>query len=213
MNPIDTVVFDIGNVLIPWNPRWLYRKMLPDEAAIERFLNEVEFTTWNAQHDAGQTFADGIARQGERFPHYRPLLQAYFDRFEETIGEPIAGTVSIARQLRAAGLRTLALTNFSNETFPRALRLYPFLNEFEGILVSGDERLMKPDPAIYKLLCSRYGVVPERAVFIDDSLHNVEGARRIGMHALQFLTPELLRHDLAALGLHLPGSGESSGRS
>jgi 2-haloacid dehalogenase len=201
MPPIDTVVFDIGNVLIPWNPRWLFRKMLADEAAVDRFLDEVDFSTWNALHDAGQSFAHGIAQHGARFPHYRHLLQAYFDRWEETIAEPFQESVALTRKLRAAGYRTLALTNFSTETFSRTVRIHPFLNEFEGILVSGEEKLMKPDPAIYRRLCERYSVAPGGSVFIDDSLPNVEGARRIGMHALHYTSIDRLLEDLAALGV------------
>ena len=201
MPSIDTVIFDIGNVLIPWNPRWLFRKILPDDAAVERFLTEVDFNTWNAQHDAGQLIAQGIAEHGAKFPHYQYLFQAYFDRWEETIAEPIHDSVALARRLRAGGYRTLALTNFSTETFPRARRLNAFLDEFEGIVVSGEERLMKPDPAIYRLLCERYSVDPVRAVFIDDVAHNVEGARRIGMHAIQFMSAEQLLEDLGVLGV------------
>jgi 2-haloacid dehalogenase len=203
MPPIDTVVFDIGNVLIPWNPRWLFRKLLADEAALERFLDEVDFSAWNAQQDGGQTFAQGIAQHGARFPHYRHLLQAYFDRWEESIAKPFPESVALTRKLRDAGYRTLGLTNFSTETFPRAVRLNPFLNEFEGILVSGEEKLMKPDPAIYRLLCERYSVAPGRCVFIDDGLHNVEGARRVGMHALHFRSIDELLEDLDALGVKI----------
>ena len=198
---IDTVVFDVGNVLIPWNPRWLLGKLLPDEAALTRFLDEVDFGAWNEQHDAGLPFAQGIARLGARFPHYRHLLQAYFDRWEETIADPFPESVALSRALRAAGYRTLALTNFSAETFPRALRRNPFLEEFEGILVSGHEGVIKPDPAIYRLLCARYAVAPDRCVFIDDNPRNVEGARSVGMHALHFASAERLRGDLEALGV------------
>ena len=201
MPPIDTIVFDIGNVLIPWNPRWLFRKLLADEAALDRFLEDVDFNAWNAQHDAGQRFARGIEQHGARFPHYRHLLQAYFDRWEESIAEPFQESVALTRKLREAGYRTLGLTNFSAETFPRAVRLNPFLDEFEGILVSGQEKLVKPDPAIYRLLCERYSVTPSRCVFIDDSLHNVEGARGIGMHALHFRSTDRLLRDLDALGV------------
>jgi 2-haloacid dehalogenase len=203
MPPIDTVVFDIGNVLIPWNPRWLFSKMLTDEEALDRFLDEVDFAAWNAQHDRGQSFAQGIAEHGARFPHYRHLLQAYFDRWEECIAAPLEESVALTRKLRASGYRTLALTNFSAETFPRALRLNPFLHEFEGILVSGEEKVMKPDPAIYRLLCERYSVAPRQSVFIDDSLPNVEGARRIGMHALHFRSTDELLEDLDALGVKI----------
>ncbi len=198
---IDTVVFDIGNVLIPWEPRWLFRKLLPDDAAIERFMAETDFLTWNLAHDAGQRFAEGIARHGTAFPHYRHLFEAFFERWEETTGEPIAGTLALARELRAAGYRTLALTNFSAETFPRALRLHPHLDEFEGIVVSGHERLVKPDPAIYRRLCERFRVEPARSVFIDDSLPNVEGARSIGMLAVNFVSADQLRDELRGLGV------------
>lgn len=203
MHSIDTVVFDIGNVLIPWEPRWLFRKLLPDDAAVERFLAEVDFNRWNAQHDAGQAFADGIAAHSAAFPQYQHLFKAYFDRWEESIGEPVHGSVSLARDLRKAGYRTLALTNFSSETFPRAVRLNPFLTEFEGIVVSGDEKLMKPDAAIYRLLCERYSVAPDRAVFIDDSTHNVDGARDIGMHGIVFRSADQTIRDLEVLGVRV----------
>ncbi|HET9822158.1 MAG TPA: HAD family phosphatase [Burkholderiaceae bacterium] len=201
MAAIDTVVFDIGNVLIPWNARWLFRKLLPDDAAVDRFMDEVDFVSWNRAHDAGQPFAEGIARHGAAFPHYRPLFEAFFERWVETIGEPIEGSVALARRLRTSGYRTLALTNFSAETFPRALQRHPFLAEFEGIVVSGHEGLMKPEPAIYRRLCERYRVDPARAVFIDDASANVEGARAIGMHGVQFESPAQLVLDLRALGV------------
>jgi 2-haloacid dehalogenase len=203
LRSIDTVVFDIGNVLIPWNPRWLFNRLLPNEAAVERFLAEVDFTAWNLQHDAGQPFAAGIESHGRAFPHYRHLFEAYFEHWEDSLGEPIDGTVALARRLRAAGYRTLALTNFSAETFPRAVRLHPYLDEFEGVVVSGVEKLTKPDPAIYRLLCERYSVVPARALFIDDSAGNVEGARSIGMQAVHFRSVDRLEQALLGLGIHV----------
>lgn len=203
MSTIDVVVFDIGNVLIPWDPRWLFRKLMAEESEIQRFLDEVDFFDWNAQHDAGQHFAVGIAERGTRFPHYRPLLQAFFDRWEESLGPAIEGSVDLARRLRSSGYRTLALTNFSAETFPRATRLHPFLGEFEGIVVSGHEKLMKPDAAIYHLLCERHQVTPTRAVFIDDTLKNVEGARQIGMHGIHFQSVDQLTLALRELGVRV----------
>ena len=110
---IDTVIFDLGNVLIPWNPYWLYRKLLPDDKAIAAFFAEVDFGTWVLSHDAGEVFADGIARMGEQFPQHHHLFQAYFDRWEETIGEPFAESVALLKRLRRAGYRNFALTNFS----------------------------------------------------------------------------------------------------
>lgn len=203
MASIDTVVFDIGNVLIPWDPRWLFRKILATEAEVEQFLSEVDFFHWNEQHDLGQLFADGIADHSQRFPHYQYLFQAYFDRWEESMGVPIEGTIHLARELRAAGYRTLALTNFSAETFPRATQRYAFLLEFEGVLVSGYEKVMKPDPAIYRLLCERYQVTPQRAVFIDDSLKNVQGARQFGMQSVHFQSVDQLVTDLGQLGVQV----------
>lgn len=198
---IDTIVFDLGNVLIPWEPRWLFRKLLADEAAIERFLSEVDFSRWNLAHDAGQPFAVGIESHGARFPHYRHLLQAYFDRWEESVAPAFEESVALLRELKGAGYRMLALTNFSAETFPRARRLYDFLGEFDGIVVSGDEGLVKPEAAIYELLFARYGVSPENAVFIDDSAANVDTAQRLGMHAIHFTAPRMLRQSLKELGL------------
>ncbi|MBS1210343.1 MAG: family hydrolase [Proteobacteria bacterium] len=198
---IDTVIFDLGNVLIPWEPRWLFRKLIADEAQIEHFLQEVDFNAWNAAHDKGQPFAVGIATHGARHPQHQHLLQAYFERWEETVAAPFEESVSLLHELKAAGLRVLALTNFSAETFPRAQRLYDFLHEFEGVVVSGEEGLIKPDPAIYELLFTRYGVTPAHAVFIDDSAANVATARQLGMHAIHFTAPEHLRDDLRALGL------------
>ncbi|MDQ7990301.1 MAG: HAD family phosphatase [Candidatus Dactylopiibacterium sp.] len=198
---MNTVIFDLGNVLIPWEPRWLFRQLLADDASVERFLHDVDFTAWNLAHDAGQTFSHGIALAGERHPHYRPLLQAYFDRWEETVAPAFEESVALLRELKAAGLRVLALTNFSAETFPRARRLYDFLAEFEGIVVSGEEGLVKPDPAIFECLFARYGVVPREAVFIDDSAANVASARALGLHAVHFTAPHLLRQQLRELGL------------
>lgn len=201
MSQIDTVIFDIGNVLFPWEPRWLFRQLLPDAAAVERFLSEVDFTAWNAQHDAGLPFAIGIARHGARFPHYRHLFQAYFERWGETVGAPFAESVAVLHELKTHGIRVLALTNFSSEKFPLARERYPFLAEFEGIVVSAEEGLVKPDPALFERLFARYGVTPARAVFIDDSAANIASAARLGLHTVHFTAPERLRGSLRALDL------------
>ena len=200
-NTIDTVVFDLGNVLISFNPRWLYRKLLPDEAAIDRFFAETAFDAWNAQMDGGLSFAEGIAAQSARFPHYRPLFEAFFERWQETIGGAIPESLAVFQALRQAGLRTYALSNFSAETYPQATRRFPFLNDFDGSVISGQEGVSKPDPAIYALLCQRYSIAPERAVFIDDKLENVETARQLGMHGIHFTDPQTLPPALRALGL------------
>lgn len=199
--PIDAVIFDLGNVLIPFNPRWLFRKLLPDDASIEGFFEETGFDAWNLEMDAGRPFAEAIAAHSERFPHHRLLFEAFFERWEETVGEPIAESVEIFRTLKREGIRTYALTNFSAETFPLAVARFPFLEEFDGTVVSGLERLVKPDAAIYQLLMERHAIVAERAVFIDDRLENVEAARKLGLHGIHFTQPGLLRPALLALGL------------
>lgn len=198
---IDAVVFDLGNVLIPFNPRWLFRKMLPDEASIERFFDETGFEEWNLGMDAGRPFAEGIAAHSERFPHHRRLFEAFFDRWHETVGEPIAESVDMLRSLRQNGIRTFALTNFSAETFPLAVARFPFLGEFDGMVVSGEEGVVKPDPEIYHRLMRRYAITAARAVFIDDRLENVEAARCLGMHGIHFVEPHAVRAELRSLML------------
>jgi len=198
---IDTVIFDLGNVLIPFNPRWLFRKMLPDEASIDAFFAETDFEAWNLQMDTGLPFAEGIAAHSRKYPHYRPLFEAFFTRWQETVGEPITESIDIFRTLRQNGIRTYALTNFSAETYPLAVARFPFLNDFDGTLVSGVEGLIKPDPAIYQLLMQRHAIEPSRAVFIDDRLENVEAAQRVGLHGIHFLEAMALRPELRKLGL------------
>ena len=198
---IEAVIFDLGNVLIPFNPRWLFRKILPDEVSIDRFFEETSFDAWNLEMDAGRSFADGIAAHGRRFPHHRALFKAFFERWHETVGEPITESVDMLQTLQRKGIRTYALTNFSAETFPLAVARFPFLSEFDGAVVSGDEGVIKPDPAIYQLLMQRYSITPSRAVFIDDKLENVEAARRLGLHGIHFVEPSAARIALRNLGL------------
>lgn len=198
---VDSVIFDLGNVLIPFNPRWLFRTMLPDEASIDRFFEETGFDAWNLEMDAGRRFADGIAAHSRRFPQHRPLFEAFFERWHETVGEPIAESVEMLLSLRRQGVRTYALTNFSAETYPLALARFPFLSVFDGTVVSGDEGVVKPDPEIYQRLLQRYALTPARAVFIDDKLENVDAARQLGLHGIHFTDPAAVRIALRALGL------------
>ncbi|MFT4174703.1 MAG: HAD family phosphatase [Rhodocyclaceae bacterium] len=198
---LDTVVFDLGNVMIPWDPRVLYRKLLPDEAAVDAFLRDICPPSWNAHQDRGRPIAQGVAEHVAQHPEHEALIRAYYDRWDETIGEAIEGSVALMRELKAAGIHVFALTNFSGETFPRARLRFPFLGEFEGIVVSGDEMLIKPEPEIYQVLFARYGIAPERAVFIDDSIANVEAARAQGMQGIHFMDAVQLRGALKGLGL------------
>lgn len=199
---IDTVVFDLGNVLIDWNPRHLYRKLFgEDTQGMERFLAEVCHGAWNERQDAGRTWQEGIEEAIARYPQHEELIRAYHLRWDEMLGGPIVETVAVLEELRRADTRLLALTNWSRETFPIALERYDFLHWFEGIVVSGEERLIKPDPAIFRLLISRYDLDANRTVFIDDSPRNVDGARQAGLHAIRFEGADTLRASLKSLGL------------
>jgi 2-haloacid dehalogenase len=199
---IDTVVFDLGNVLINWDPRHLYRKLFgADHAAMERFLAEVCTAEWNERQDAGRPWEEGIAEAIARHPQHADLIRAFHLRWEEMLGGPMVESIAVLQELRSAGLRLLALTNWSQETFPIALERFEFLHWFEGILVSGREKLIKPDPAIFRLLVSRFAIDAARAVFIDDNLRNVLAAKQVGLHAIHFTGAPQLRAELRRLGL------------
>ncbi|MGO4001913.1 MULTISPECIES: HAD family hydrolase [Pseudomonas] len=202
MNPtIDTVVFDLGNVLIRWNPRNLYHKLFDNEQDMETFLSEVCSTDWNEQQDAGRPWQEATDEAIARHPHQEALIRAYRERWEEMLGGALEETVLILEELHDNGVRLLALTNWSAETFPIALERFAFLQKFEGILVSGQEGIIKPAPEIFQLLKSRYQFEGHHAVFIDDHAPNITGARREDFNALQFTTAHQLRTDLIALGL------------
>jgi 2-haloacid dehalogenase len=196
----DTVVFDLGGVLIDWDPRLLYRTLLPEDE-VEAFLVEVEFAEWNALQDAGRPFAEAVEVHAKRFPHRRELLAAYHERFPETMVGPIQGTVDILRELGERGTRLLALTNWSAETFGHARDRFDFLAEFESILVSGEVKLAKPDPRIFALLVETYRLRPPNTVYIDDSARNVAAGTSAGLRSLLFSSPEQLRADLSRLGV------------
>ena len=201
----STVIFDLGGVLIDWNPRYLFRRLFDDEAQMERFLAEVCNPIWNIEQDAGRPFEEAVAHAVEHHPEFSDMVRAYHERWPETLGGALEGTVAILEQLDAAGVPLYALTNFSGETFHHARALFPFLGLFRGIVVSGDERLVKPDPRIYHRLLQRYALDPKACVFIDDSPPNVLAAQHyFGMCALRFTDPERLRADLVRLGLPLP---------
>lgn len=197
-----TVVFDLGGVLIDWDPRHLYRKLFPGDAAgMERFLAEVCTGAWNLQQDAGRSWAEGTAQLRDAHPGQAALIDAFHHRWPEMIAGPIAGTVEILAALRAAGAPLFALTNWSAETFPVALERFDFMAWFQGIVVSGQEKLIKPDPRIYRLLVERHGLRPEELVYIDDNPGNAAAATALGMHGIHFTGPDALRAELVSLGL------------
>lgn len=199
---ITTIIFDLGGVLIDWNPRYLYRKLFKEESDMEHFLENICHGEWNLLHDAGKPFAEGVREKVLEHPGYEQYIRAYADRWPEMLNGEISGTVEILKKLHAdAKYRLLALTNWSSETFPVAKRDYRLLDLFEGILVSGDEKLVKPDRRIYELLISRFNIKPDEAVFIDDSEKNVLGARAVGLHAIHFKDPETLANSLRTMGV------------
>jgi 2-haloacid dehalogenase len=205
----SAVVFDIGGVLIDWDPRHLYRKLLPDEQAVERFLAEVCTVEWNAEQDRGRPWADAVAELSARFPEHAALIAAYHERWDETVAGPIEETVEVLRRLGERGVPRYALTNFSVEKLRLARRRFGFLNWFDGAVVSGEEGVVKPDPRIYRILLDRFRLDPSATVYLDDVAVNVEAARAVGMIALHVTGPAQLRADLRELGL-LDGSDQIS---
>jgi 2-haloacid dehalogenase len=204
------VVFDLGGVLIDWDPRHLYRRLLADEAAVEEFLATVCTPEWNAELDRGRPFAEGVAELVERHPEHAAAIAAYHERWPEMVAGDIPGTVEVLAELRAAGVPLYALTNWSAETFAITRGRFEFLEWFDGLLVSGEERVTKPDPAIFQLLLDRFGLDPTATVFVDDSEANVAAARRLGFDAIGFTGHEELRRELVARRL-LPRSAPTGG--
>lgn len=196
--PIDTVVFDLGGVLIDWDPRHMYRSLFLDETKMEHFLATVCTPEWNAEQDRGRPLDEATKMLIAEHPEHAELIEAYYSRWDEMLGQPIEGTVEIARELKSAGIRLVALSNWSAETFPRAQPRMTFLDDFDGVLLSGTVGLIKPDPEIFDVLLQRHAIDVRHAVFIDDSAKNVEAAAQTGFDAIHFDSPEQLRADLKA---------------
>ncbi len=203
MAKIRTVVFDIGGVLIDWNPRHLFRKVFDSGEEMEWFLANVCTYEWNVQQDGGKLFSVATAELQEKFPGYRDRIALYYGRWEEMLNGEISGTVEIFRRLKSAGMPLYALSNWSHEAFPVAYNRYDFMKLFDGMVVSGYEKLLKPDHAIYRVLMERYNVNPAESVYIDDNKPNADAAAELGFNAIHFTSPEQLRIELNALGLNV----------
>ncbi len=199
-------MFDLGGVLLDWNPRYLYRRLFDDDAAMERFLAEVCSPAWNERQDAGRPWHEAVAELIARHPDQADMIAAYHERWPETLGGEIPDAVAVLKELKELGLRLYALTNWSHEKFLLTRGRFAFLEDFDGIVVSGEERLIKPDPAIFHRLFRRYDIAPARAVYIDDSTRNVAVAAELGLHALHFVDARRLRRDLIELGLPIRGA-------
>ncbi|MCU6454506.1 HAD family phosphatase [Sphingomonas sp. A2-49] len=196
------VIFDVGRVLYDWDPRILYRRLIDDDRALDAFLRDVVTHEWHFQHDAGRDFVDTSAELAALYPQHAALIAAWGPRFLDSIGAPVAGMPALVDELDAAGVPLFAITNFSHEFWPpfRAREAAMF-DRFRDVVVSGVEKLVKPDPAIYRLALDRFGLEAARTVFIDDNEANVAGARDVGLIALHFTDEPTLRRDLIALGL------------
>jgi 2-haloacid dehalogenase len=196
------IVFDLGGVLVDWDPRYLYRRLFGDDAqAMERFLAEVCTSDWNRQQDAGRPFAQGVAELVARHPEHEVLIRAYDTRWEEMIAGPIVPSVEILKALKHTGHALHALSNWSSEKFALVRPKYEFFDWFDGILISGDVKLIKPDPKIFALLLQRMDRVAEECIFIDDLEVNVEAARELGFETIHFRSPAQLAGELAVLKL------------
>jgi len=196
------VVFDLGGVLIDWDPRHLYRKLFAgDELAMEHFLANVCTHEWNRRQDAGRSFAEGARLLKLQHPDKADLIDAYGARFNEMMPGPIAGTVEIVAELRDRGTPLYILSNFSAETFPPVLERFDFLHWFRGMVISGEVGFIKPDPRIYEIMLARLAIDPHSAVYIDDVAANAEAAQPFGIHGIHFTTPGALREELVRLAL------------
>jgi 2-haloacid dehalogenase len=199
---IDTIIFDLGGVLIDWNPRYLYRKIFKTEEEITWFLENICTSEWNDEQDAGRSFEEATQELVMKFPEHEHAIRAWYDRWQETINGPIHETVEILKHFKEqANHRLYALTNWSGQTFPWAYQTFEFLRLFEGIVVSGDEQTRKPFPEFYKILFDRYAIDPAKALFIDDNLKNIEGAKAVGLNTIHFQSPAQLKDDLREKGL------------
>jgi|SRR4029453_11085849 2-haloacid dehalogenase len=203
----SVAIFDLGGVLLDWNPRYLYRKLFDgDEAAMEHFLATVCTTEWNKRQDAGRSFAEAVSELLPSHADKIELIEAFRNRFEEMIAGAIDGTVDVLAELKRNAVPVYAITNWSAETFPSQRERFEFLDWFEGIVVSGMEGVMKPDPRIFHILVERYRVSAESAVFIDDVAENAAAASALGIHGIHFRSPDQLRRELVAVGM-LPDPG------
>ena len=193
---MKTIVFDFGGVLVDWNPRHLYRKIFSSEEEMEGFLAQVCNGEWNAKQDAGRPFAQAVAELQKQYPQYTEQIAAYFDRWGEMLGGEIPGMADLVRMLKRKGYKLYGLTNWSAETFPLARAKYSVFDMLDGMVVSGEEHIIKPDPEIYKRLLTRFQLRAPDCLFIDDSPANVAAARKLGFDAVRFENAAALEREL-----------------
>jgi 2-haloacid dehalogenase len=200
---INTIIFDLGGVLIDWNPRYLYRKIFKTEEEVTWFLDNICTSEWNDEQDGGRSFEEATRELIRKHPEFEEPITAWYGRWQETISGPIDGTVKILKEIKESQkFRLYALTNWSAETFPWALNNFDFLHWFEGIVVSGVEKTRKPRPEFYQILFNRYNVNPRESIFIDDNIKNIEGANALGLNTISFKSPDQLYRELQDRRIH-----------
>lgn len=199
--PIQAIIFDFGGVLLDWDPHALYRRFIDQSQKIDQFLAEVDFATWNAEQDRGRPFAEGVATLSSQFPHHSHLIRAYYDHWEDSIVGPIPGSATILRKLKQAGYPLYGLSNWSAETFPKVRKKYTFFDLLDDIVLSGDAKMLKPDPAIFNLLLNKIGYPAPNCLLIDDSQANIVTAESLGFNAIHFKSPAQLESELQRLHL------------
>ena len=205
---IEAVVFDLGGVLIDWNPRHLYRQLFADEADMEDFLANVCSPSWHRQHDLGRDMAESCVELTATYPEHGEHIRAWVERNDEMVRGVIDGSVEILADLRSRGVPCYLLSNMESETFPRRMERFSFLRWFDGYVVSGHEGIAKPDPEVFQLLLERFDLEAARTIFVDDVRENVEAATRVGLQSVLFDSPAGLRAHLESAGLLPPDEGE-----
>lgn len=205
MSKINTIIFDLGGVLIDWNPEYVYINVFNgNKQKMHWFLNNVCTFDWNENQDAGNLIEDANRTLINKFPEYENEIKQYYGRWTEMLGGPIEETVTILDKLRKSNAyKLVALTNWSAETFPKALKMFEFLNWFDGIVVSGEEQTRKPFDKIYNITLKRFNITPENAIFIDDNLRNIEAANNLGIHGIHFESPNKLIQQLKSHSIYL----------
>jgi 2-haloacid dehalogenase len=199
---ITAIIFDFGNVLIEWNPKYVYQSYFPnDNTGMEHFFKEVDFMGWNAKQDKGRTFKEGVADLSAQFPHYAHLIQAYHDNWKDSIGAAYDGTVEIMKHLKQKGYSIFGLSNWSAETFPYAREKYNFFDLLDDMVISGQVGHVKPEPEIYHILLQKIGRPAQECLFIDDSLPNIQQAQKMGFHTVHFKSSEQLADHLRSINL------------
>jgi len=196
----QSVIFDVGRVLFDWDLRYLFAKLIDDGDELESFVTTVVTPEWHFQHDAGRPLADMLPERKAAFPKHGALIDAYATRFNETIPGPIPGSLELVERLDAAGVPLFAITNFGHEFWESFRPTQPVFDRFRDIIVSGTEKMIKPDPAIYALAIKRFGIDPAGALFVDDVAANVAGAESLGIAGHRFRDAAMLERDLVARG-------------